>query len=378
MTCDYVFSVFRGTLYVMEDMKAIKDRQENQHQHTQKDPGRHSREELLLRATKNVADIIAKAIEHKPGEGALVIYDTENDLTNILTEAYRAALPEATFLDFSTMKSKEETIAAIDSMKAGDLVVLIQTSNFRLDDFRIRLHLFKQKFKVIEHNHLYRNSREVWDVYIDALAYDPDWYRGLGRRLQGKLATTDTLVISGMDSTLTVTGGLESPKPNLGDYTGMENIGGTFPIGEVFTESLDFSKMNGSFYVYAFAGSDFSVNMHEPFRVDVQEGVVVSWADNAPENFGAIVSEIRTNERPIIREIGFGLNRAITKERYPEDVTAFERILGMHLSMGEKHSVYKKEGITTHKARYHVDLFPVVEKTTADGTTIFENGVYKV
>ena len=261
--------------------------------------------ELLDRAKKNVADIIAKAIEHKPEEGALVIYDTENGLTNILTEAYRNALPNATFLDFNTMKSKEETIAEIDKMVAGDLVVLIQTSNFRLDDFRIRLHLFKQKFKVIEHNHLYRNSETVWDVYIDALAYDTDWYRGLGRRLQSKLASTDSLVITGKDATLTVTGGLESPKPNLGDYAGMENIGGTFPIGEVFTESLDFSKMSGSFYVYAFAGSDFSVNMHEPFRVDVKEGVVVSWGDNAPANFASIVEEIRTNERPIIREIGF-------------------------------------------------------------------------
>ena len=334
--------------------------------------------ELINQAKQHVADIIAKAIEHKPHEGALVIYDTENGLTNILTEAYRAALPDATFIDFNTMKSKEETIAAINSMRAGDLVVLIQTSNFRLDDFRIRLHLFKQKYKVIEHNHLYRNSEAVWDVYINALSYDPDWYRGLGRRLQSKLATTDTLVITGMDATLTVAGGLESPKPNLGDYTGMENIGGTFPIGEVFTEGLDFTKMNGSFYVYAFAGSDFSVNMHEPFRVDVLHGVVVSWGDNAPKNFADIVAEIKTNERPIIREIGFGLNRAITKERYVEDVTAFERILGMHLSMGEKHSVYKKEGITTHKARYHVDLFPVVDQTTADGTVIFADGKYSV
>ena len=335
------------------------------------------RNELLAKATQNVRDIITQALLLQPGENVLVIYDTENDLTNILTEAYRAALPNATFLDFNTM-SKEETIAAIDSMKANDLVVLIQSSNFRLDDFRIRLHLFKQKFKVIEHNHLYRNSEAVWDVYIDALAYDPDWYRGLGRRLQSKLTGTDTLTIEALGSTLTVTGGLESPKPNLGDYTGMENIGGTFPIGEVFTESLDFAKMNGSFYVYAFAGQDFSVNMHEPFRVDVKEGSVVSWGENTPQSFIDIVTEIKSNERPIIREIGFGLNRAITKERYLEDITAFERILGMHLSMGEKHSVYKKEGIITHKARYHVDLFPVVEKTSADGMVIFENGAYLV
>lgn len=331
--------------------------------------------ELLESAKKNVSDIINLAIELKPTESALVIYDTENGLTRILTEAYRNALPKARFIDFNTL-DKTRAIEAIDSMQANDLVVLIQSSNFRLDDFRIRLHLFKKKYKVIEHNHLYRNSEAVWDVYVNALAYDPSWYRSIGPRLQAKLASTDELNIEGLGATLSVSGGLESPKPNLGNYAGMENIGGTFPIGEVFTESRDFSKMNGSFYIYAFAGADFNVNMHKPFRVDVKEGTVISWGDNAPKDFIAIVEEIRTHERPIIREIGFGLNRAITKERYLEDVTAFERILGMHLSMGEKHSVYKKEGITTHKARYHVDLFPVVDRASADGETLFENGVY--
>jgi hypothetical protein len=178
--------------------------------------------------------------------------------------------------------------------------------------------------------------------------------------------------------TLTVRGGLENPKLNIGDYTGMENVGGTFPIGEVFTEGKDFAQMNGSAMIYAFAGGDFCVNMHEPFRIDIEGGIVTGWADNAPKGFTDIVEAIRLYERPLIREIGFGLNRAITKERYLQDITAFERILGLHLSMGEKHSVYKKEGIPTHKTKFHVDLFPVVDEVTADGTTVFKNGTYIV
>jgi aminopeptidase len=120
------------------------------------------------------------------------------------------------------------------------------------------------------------------------------------------------------------------------------------------------------------------VNMHEPFRIDITNGIVTGWDENAPEGFVKIVEAIRLYERPLIREIGFGLNRAITKDRYLQDITAFERILGMHLSMGEKHSVYKKEGIPTHKTKFHVDLFPVVEHVTADGTTIFKDGAYIV
>jgi hypothetical protein len=175
-----------------------------------------------------------------------------------------------------------------------------------------------------------------------------------------------------------VTGGLEVPKPNLGDYTGMENIGGTFPIGEVFTEAKDLSRVNGSLMIYAFADTTFTIQMHEPFRIDIENGLVVSWDEKAPDSFGKVVSEVKSNERPLIREIGFGLNRAITREHYVRDITAFERILGLHVSLGEKHTVYKKQGITADKTRFHVDLFPAVERVYADDVLIFDAGEYRV
>ncbi|MFA7309220.1 MAG: hypothetical protein WC045_04160 [Patescibacteria group bacterium] len=333
--------------------------------------------DLVVLATKNITDIIDICIERKPGEKALVVYDTRYGLTDILTEAYRAVLPDAQFIDFDAT-TKEEVITAFDSMAPGDLVVLLQSSNFLLNEFRIRLHLFTKKLKVIEHMHLHRNTEDVWDVYINSLEYNKGWYREVGPKLKSRLEVTDTLIIEAGEAKLTVTGGVEVPKLNIGDYTGMENIGGTFPIGEVFTEAKDFSQMNGSFLIYAYAGTDFEINMHEPFRVDVEKGIVVGWAENAPESFVDIVNAIKQYERPLIREIGFGLNRAITRERYLQDITAFERIHGMHFSLGEKHSVYKKEGITTHKTKFHVDLFPVVESVTVDGEVIFKEGKYIV
>jgi hypothetical protein len=332
---------------------------------------------LLALATTHVGDMIRLALEHTSAHKALVVYDTQNELTNILTAAYRANLPDATFIDFDKT-SREDVIAAFDTMAPGDLVVLIQSSNFRLNEFRIRLHLFSKKLKVIEHMHLYRNTPDVWDVYINSLAYDINWYRNVGPKLKAKLEPVKKLRIQAMGQELCINGGLETPKLNIGDYKGMENIGGTFPIGEVFTEALDFSTMNGSFMIYAFAGAEFTVDMHEPFRVDIKEGQVVGWSENTPKNFIEIVGAIKAEERAVIREIGFGLNRAITRQRYVQDITAFERILGMHLSLGEKHSVYKKEGIITAKARFHVDLFPVVDKVIADDTVIFENGQYIV
>lgn len=333
--------------------------------------------DLLALAIKNVSDIINLAIEKKPTEKALVVYDTRYGLTDILTAAYRIALPDARFIDFDAT-NKEEVIAAFNEMQPGDLVVLIQSSNFLLDAFRIRLHLFNKKLKVIEHLHLHRNTEDVWDVYVNALEYDIAWYRGVGPKLKAKLEHIKELCIQAGTAELVVTGGVLSPKLNIGDYTGIENIGGTFPIGEVFTECADFAQVNGSFMIYAYAGSDFSINMHTPFRVDVKEGLIVGWQDDAPESFAKIIENIKEFERPLVREIGFGLNRAITRERYMQDITAFERLVGLHFSLGEKHSVYKKEGITAHKSKFHIDVFPVVDRVLADGEVIFENGEYLV
>lgn len=335
------------------------------------------RQDLVDLATKHVKDIVTLAIGHKPPEKALVVYDTQNGLTNIITAAYRAALPEARFVDFDTL-TKEEVIAECDAMQPNDLVVLIQSSNFMLDAFRIRIHLFQRKLKVIEHVHLYRNSEDVWDVYVNSLEYDPAWYRNVGPKLIAKLAPAKELRIIAGEAELVIAGEIEEPKPNLGDYTGMENIGGTFPIGEVFTEAKDFTKMNGSFMIYAFADTDFNISMHTPFRVDIKGGEVTGWAENAPESFVNIVKMIREVERPLIREVGFGLNRAITRERYLQDITAFERIYGMHLSLGEKHSVFKKKEMPPQRTRFHVDIFPMVDRVLVDGEAIFEGGKYKV
>ncbi len=332
---------------------------------------------LTRKAVANVHDTLVLALEHKEPHQAIVIYDTEHELTRILTEAYRNALPDATFIDFNT-RTREEIIALFDTLAPRDLVILIQTNDFRLNEFRIRIQLFQRKLKVIDHRHLYRHAQGTWNTYIDALAYDPIWYRGVGSKLKKKLEITETLRVVQGDNELIVHGGLEIPKPNLGDYTGMENIGGTFPIGEVFTEAKELSAVNGSLMIYAFADTDFHIQMYEPFRIDIVHGIVTGWSNNTPPSFASVVTEIRAHERAIIREVGFGLNRAITSETPLSDITAFERMLGLHFSLGEKHTVYKKAGITADKTRYHVDLFPVVSEVYADDNLLFKEGIYNV
>jgi len=335
---------------------------------------------LIITATKNIQDILNDSIQFDPAKNqALIVFDSDNELTKILTKSYKKVLPQATFIDFNQV-SKEEIIANFNQMKESDLVVLIQSGSFRLDEFRIRLHLFNLKLKVIEHMHLYRNTPDTWQIYIDSLEYNKNWYHKMGDLLQQKLADCKTLQLQYTNDNqhyqLVVNNGLEVPKLNTGEYSNLKNVGGTFPIGEVFTEARDLKNMNGSFWVYAFANSNFEVIMPEKFRVDVKDGLICGHSNNAPEEFLEVLEKVKQQERPIIREIGFGLNRAVSKTNPLGDITAFERVVGLHLSLGEKHSVYKKPGITAHKARFHVDLFLVVDKVFADEEIIFEGGEY--
>ena len=45
-------------------------------------------------AARNVADLLAHALEHGPAHRALVVFDRRSELNAVLTEAYRRALPE--------------------------------------------------------------------------------------------------------------------------------------------------------------------------------------------------------------------------------------------------------------------------------------------
>ncbi|HEX4799066.1 MAG TPA: hypothetical protein VFV22_00815 [Candidatus Paceibacterota bacterium] len=332
---------------------------------------------LMQRAIQNIRDTISHALEYVPTHAALIFYDTDTPLADILTNAYRVALPQATFVHISHI-DKERAIEMCDALEPRDLVILVQSTDFRLNDFRIRIYLFQKKLKVIEHRHLARHPEHTWNTYINALAYDPTWYRKTGHALKHILEHSSKLMLHAPDTTLTISSGLEIPKLNVGDYTNMENIGGTFPIGEVFTEAKELHAMCGSLTLYAFADTHYLLQTFEPFRVDIDKGLLIGWSSNTPQAFIDVVDMVQAQERPIFREIGFGLNRAITRATPLHDITAFERTLGIHLSLGEKHTVYKKEGIHADKTRFHVDVFPIITSVYADERLIFDGETYIV
>ena len=104
--------------------------------------------EAIAAAATNVGDILALAIEYAPPHMAVVVYDSRCDLALALTAAYRHCLPAASFIDFDAV-TPETVLAAFAPLAASDLVVLIQSTSFRLEAFRIRVELFKRSLKVL-------------------------------------------------------------------------------------------------------------------------------------------------------------------------------------------------------------------------------------
>ncbi len=331
--------------------------------------------ELSLLAAKNLGDILRDAICLQPSENALVIYDTEAPLTQIVLDGYRAALPNGDFLDFASV-TPEQIMERISACKAGDLVVVLQSTNFRLNEFRLRIELFQRGLKTIEHVHLKRIHEDEFERYINALAYDVSMYRPLGHALKNILESANEIVVTCAGTKLVYQGGMETVKLNVGDYSEMKNVGGTYPIGEVFTEAKELAKVNGEAMIFGYAGEDHLVRVVEPFKIVVENGKLTS--TDAPDEFQKILDLIREDEEVHVREFGLGLNPAMGKHDVVADITAFERQRGMHLSLGAKHAIYAKPGLNRKHGRYHVDIFVDIENIAVDGNDIYRDGDFSV
>jgi hypothetical protein len=330
---------------------------------------------LQNQAAKHLTDIVNDAIQRKPSEHALVIYDTIAPLTKIVTDGYREALPDGEFLDFESV-TPEEVILKMRSLKPGDLVVLVQSMNFRLNEFRIRIELFARGLKTIEHVHLARIQEPQFPVYIEALAYEKAFFHTTGHGLKKRLDTCSKVVVECPGTILTYDTGMEPTKLNIGDYTGMKNVGGTFPIGEVFTEAQDLTNVNGEVMIFGYANQDHYIQIVEPFKAIVKNGILT--APDAPQDFKDILDRIREDEDVVVRELGLGLNRAMGKDVIVYDITAFERQHGMHLSLGAKHTIYAKPGLHRKKGRYHVDVFVDLEKMMIDNEVVYKDNEFHV
>jgi aminopeptidase len=328
-------------------------------------------------AFRNVRDTLSIALEHSD-EPALLVADERCELSRLLLQAYVACLPRARVLLFDQL-APEVVKAAFAELSSNALVVLIQTSVFKISDYRIRVELFKRDIKVIEHSNLGRMEASELSHYLAALAYDPAYYRVIGPALKAKMDAASSVRLESSGETLHFATMLESAKLNIGHFAGLKNVGSLFPIGEVFSEARDLEAVHGRVKLYGFTDMSRRLNVPDaPITLRVERGRVVD-AESSTPAFEQVLSAIRHDEggQVWLRELGFGMNRALSRERRVSDVGAFERVCGVHLSLGASHGVYKKPHLPPREARYHVDTFVVTDRVLLDDEVVFAHGAWQ-
>jgi len=334
---------------------------------------------LIATSASHINNILNLCFEHSQEQTAIVVFDQRCKLANILHEAYLRNLPNAQFIHFDAV-TPEFILESFVPLEPADLVVLIQSTNFRLEAFRLRVELFKRAIKVIEHPHLERMNDEQVPYYVDSLAYDSEYYRGVGRALKERIDQAQCGVVnSGEGAQLFFDSPLESARLNIGDYSGMTNIGGQFPIGEVFTEAKDLEAVHGRVRIFVFGDTKFTVNKPEhPITLVVNRGRVTE-VENSTDEFDLVLKQIREEEGEVwLRELGFGMNRAFSIDRLVDDIGTYERMCGIHLSLGAKHGQYNKPQIKRALTRYHVDVFAATQTVLLDNVVVYQNGAWVV
>ena len=333
----------------------------------------------FLEASKNILEKNLKIFEKPFCEKKIVlVYDEDSSLSKILWESYAENIKNYNNLNTEIIIfweiEKDVLKEKLMSLEADSTVILVQSTNFRLDDFRLRLNLKNQWVWCIEHNHLaYIRDSEI-ENYANAIEYRTPYYIELSNKLKGKFDKADELIVVSKNwEKLICSGGFEDMKQNTWDF--WERIRAwSFPIWENFTESKNFEKVNWKLAIRAYPNMLFEVIMWDIFTVEIKESRIVWYSENTPEWFIELVEKIKSSEdwECFVRELGFGLNPWITWDKTLNDVNACERIAGFHMSMWKKHQIYRKKFHRKIMQRFHIDIFSDVDYILLDWEKIFE------
>jgi len=169
--------------------------------------------------TKNILEKNLKILEQPFCEKKVVlVYDDDSKLSKILGEAYaenlisfypqgalrsceeRDALKAERFIinseiiEFNKI-NKEILKEKLMNLEVDSTVVLVQSTSFRLDDFRLRLNLKNQWVWCIEHNHLWYIKDSEIETYADSIEYRTRFYIELSEKLKNKFDKTNKILV---------------------------------------------------------------------------------------------------------------------------------------------------------------------------------------
>lgn len=311
-------------------------------------------------------------------EKKVLVYDLNSPLSKKVSEAFLENfknISNSEVINFDEIE-KEELKNKLLWLENGSTVILIQSTNFRLDNFRIRLNLHNAWIWCLELNHLSYIKDEEIENYADAIEYKTPYYDKVANWLEEKNNKAKSIKIESKNwDILEINWGFEKMKKNTWNYEWKKRWG-SFPIWEVFTEALDFEKVNWEFTIYAFPDQKLQMEFCEPFKVKIKNSYLT--CEKCPENFRKILDKIEEAEwwKVIMRELWFWLNTGISKEKPLSDVNAFERVAGFHISLWMKHNIYRNKFHKSLTQKYHIDVFPDIKKIIIDWEIVFENWKY--
>jgi aminopeptidase len=335
-------------------------------------------ETKLLEATKNILEKNLKISDEK----IVLVYDRNSILSEKISEAYIKNIKnienknsnfikkilknfwfeKANFeiIDFDKI-DKEKLKEKLLNLPEWSTVILVQSTNFRLDKFRIRLNLHNRWIWCLEHNHLSYIKDHQLENYADAIKFRSPYYDAISAWLKEKADKADEIIFECHDwSKLIWTWWFEDMKQNTWNYDWKKRWS-TFPVWENFTEIKNFDNLNWELSIYTFPWWDFQIIESKPFKIRIKKSKVykIEW-ENYPKEFLEIYEKILKREEweVFLRELWFGLNPWINRKNKLSDVNAHERIEWFHISIWKKHNIYLKKIHKKIPQKFHIDIFP--------------------
>lgn len=338
-------------------------------------------EKLSIEWTKNIIKNTLQLDNEKLiNNKTILIYDLNSTLSNLISHWYIFNLnwkynSEIYLFDESKVDFYKNLLLWLNK---NDTVILVQSTNFRMENFRIRILLQQKWISCIEHNHLSYIKENNIINYLNSINLDYNKIDILSNKLKSKFDIAEKLeVISRSWKKFIVKWWFEDMKRNSWIYN-IDSRYATFPAWENFSEAKDFLKVSWILEIRAYPWLDFIVrHLDEPFFINVENSIIKDFSNNTPEDFIEIFEKIKVSESEVmIRELGFWLNPEITFDNKLDDVNAFERLEWFHLSIWKKHNIYRKKLNKDVIQRYHIDIFPSVEKIILDNSIIYENNKF--
>lgn len=304
----------------------------------------------------------------------ILIFDSNSKLSKLISDWYISNLKwkyNSEIYEFSEDKS-EFFKEMLLNLNKNDTVILVQSTNFRMENFRIRILLQQKQIACIEHNHLSYIKEDEYETYLKSIWFDFEKIDLLSKKFKNLIDNWDTLIINSSWAKFKISGWFEDMKRNSWIYD-LTSRYATFPAWENFSEAKIFENVNWELYIKSFPGFDFVVrHLDDPFKITIKNSIITDYSKNTPTDFIEVYDKIKQSEGEVmIRELWFGLNPEISFENRLNDVNAFERMQGFHLSLWKKHNIYRKKLDKNTVQRYHIDIFPVVDSILLDWAEIY-------